>query len=75
MGWRAGEEGAEIGEGPREMRDGEWAREVGGVTGSSSVRTRIVKRGGTLMDGGAKEEYGDGERDEWRAAESDGGEG
>ena len=31
--------------------DGEWGRDVGGVTGSRSVTTRIVKRGGTVMDG------------------------
>jgi hypothetical protein len=32
--------------------DGEYAGELGGVTGSRSVTRRIVKRGGMVLDGG-----------------------
>jgi len=41
------------------MGDGELGHEVGGVTDSRSVTTRMVKRGGMEMDGERRGEGGD----------------
>ena len=57
-----GEEGAERG-------DRELGREVGGVVGSRSVTTRIVKRGRTEMERVGRGEGGEEEAGGWEAAE------
>ncbi len=64
-----GEEGAEA--------DGECEREVGGVTGSRSVMTRMVKRGGIEMEMDG-DERGDSEGEvlvEWAAGMKGGDDG
>ena len=49
--------------------DGDEDREVEGVAGSSSVTTRIVKRGGMEMEGGVKGAGDEEGQDGWGAVE------